>query len=186
MLHRLLIQLWKFSKNSSQTVDLMKCYLEANGSHVFLWITLQGITHPESDAAHETELAMDSWSCVFTVALRSCSSFYSQNILPNLTSAHFSSSDFSQRKTNKRQIKGAILKVPVFRGWGGGRNESRKAGGASLESFLPKVVSAECHSHSLQGFLYHKRWEHVTNVITSETLFAVPSPSRIWTQHRRI
>lgn len=139
MLHRLLIQLWKFSKNSSQTVDLMKCYLEANGSHVFLWITLQRITHPESDAAHETELAMDSWSCVFTVALRSCSSFYSQNILPNLTSAHFSSSDFSQRKTNKRQIKGAILKVPVFRGWGG-RGGETKAGRQGEQALNPSFL----------------------------------------------
>lgn len=182
MLHRLLIQLWKFSKNSSQTIDLMKCYLEANGSHVFLRITLQRITHPESDAAHETKLAKDSWYCIFTVTLRSCSSFYSQKILLILTSAHFSSSDFSQRKTNKR----SNIESPCFQIGGEETKAGRLAGGASLESFLPKIVSAECHSHSLQGFLYHKWWEHVTNVITSETLFALPSPSRIWTQHRRI
>lgn len=133
MLHRLLIQLWKFSKNSSQTIDLMKCYLEANGSHVFLRITLQRITHPESDAAHETKLAKDSWYCIFTVTLRSCSSFYSQKILLILTSAHFSSSDSSQRKTNKR----SNIESPCFQIGGKKRKQEGWQGEQALNpSFL--------------------------------------------------
>lgn len=114
MLHRLLIQLWKFSKDSSQTIDLMKCYLKANGSHVFLRITLQ------SDATRETELAKDSWSCISTLSLSSCSRcFYSQQILLILTSADFSSSDFSQRKTNKR----SNFESPWFQRMGGGKRK---------------------------------------------------------------